>query len=245
MSDVIYRPFGRALEYAPRALNLYQTCDYACRYCYVPQAMHKKVKDFHQEAKPRKDILARIKKDCEKLRGMEEEVLLCFGCDPYPRVGNELTREALFILAAYDMKVTILTKNPGLALRDFRLIAENEWSFGITLAWDDDKLRQDWEPNAPSVMSRIGGLIAAKAHGIRTWVSVEPVMDPDEAIQAIINMKPHVDHFKVGKLNGRTPETREIEKGIDWRGFASRVRMELHGHSFYIKKDLAEYETDN
>lgn len=241
MTDVIYTPAGRAKEYAPLASNIRKTCSLACRYCYCPQALHVKKKDFFTVGPPKDDYLTRLKADCQKLRGDKRELLLCFIGDPYDG-DTSITREALFILAAYDMRVTILTKNPGMALRDFRLIAENGWSLGTTLAWHDDTLRRQWEPNAASVTSRIGALIAAKQHGIRTWASVEPVLDTDEAIGAIIAMKDlGVDHFKVGKLNARSPELSVIEKSIDWGLFLERVEKELAGRDYYIKRDLEEH----
>jgi DNA repair photolyase len=54
---VIYLPKGRALEYAPLAVNLYNGCPHGCRYCYAPAMMHTTRKAWHVAAVPRKGIL--------------------------------------------------------------------------------------------------------------------------------------------------------------------------------------------
>jgi DNA repair photolyase len=32
--QTIYEPKGKAREYAPLALNLYESCPHGCKYCY-------------------------------------------------------------------------------------------------------------------------------------------------------------------------------------------------------------------
>lgn len=44
---LIYRPKGRAGEYAKLALNVYRGCDHGCTYCYSPRILRRKREDFH------------------------------------------------------------------------------------------------------------------------------------------------------------------------------------------------------
>ena len=78
----------------------------------------------------------------------------------------------------------------------------------------------------------------AHAKGIFTWVSVEPVVDPEEALQVMRDLKPYVDFWKVGKLN----HFADIEKSIDWAKFLRDVRTELNHGRYYIKQDLLKFE---
>ena len=99
------------------------------------------------------------------------------------------------------------------------------WTNGLT----SDNIAH--EPNAASPIERIFSLNSAQTAGIKTWVSVEPVIDPKE-IRFIIEHD-NIDLFRIGKLNGEKSD-------IDWGEFgreAERLCMEL-GRNYYIKDDL-------
>jgi DNA repair photolyase len=114
------------------------------------------------------------------------------------------------------------------------IIARNNWLFSQTISFMSEKLREEWEPCAPSIESRVCAFISAKRLGIKTWVSIEPVIDPEEAISVMKELIPHVDSFKVGKLN----HNKKIESTIDWRSFLNEARSVLNGKEVYWKKDL-------
>ena len=234
----IYKPKGRALEYAELALNLYTGCAHGCKYCYVPGSTFKKRDVFHSKVEPRKGILEAVEKDATKYWGDTRAVLLCFSCDPYPQMPcPDVTRAALEILEKNRVKVQILTKAGPRAMRDFDILGRNKaWSFGTTLSWVDDDKRKEWEPNAASVSDRIGTIIEAKKQRILTWVSVEPVIDADEALGVIDELYDYVDLWKVGKLNHMP----EVEKLTDWGSFLERVEKRLKRREYVIKKDLSE-----
>ena len=251
--EVIYRPKGRALEYAPLAVNLYTGCPHGCTYCFAPNALRVDRDDFRLIVRPRKNIIGRLEKDAIRLENhfCDDEILLCFACDPYPKGGDtfegahpyaHLTRSALQILGHYGLQATVLTKGGVRAMRDFDLLKKHDFAFGTTISFRDDTLRQQWEPNAASVQERVEAIIAADAAGIRTWVSLEPVVDPDEAIAAIRLLSIYVDYWKVGKLN----HSKEIEDSIDWAKFYVDVTTELNhiGAKYYIKNDLAAYSPE-
>ena len=94
-----------------------------------------------------------------------------------------------------------------------------------------------WEPNAATVKGRVNAIQIAKDRGIKTWVSVEPVIDPVNALLVMGALKPFVDLWKVGKINYH----KEIEDGIDWSRFLEDVKVELKDCNYYIKNDLAQY----
>jgi len=246
--SIIYEPSGRAFEYSPLAANLYTGCSHRCKYCYAPSVVRKKRSVFHSDVKPKADILKRLEADCVKLQNRavlsenryaleSRQILLCFTCDPYQPIENDITREALTILENHCMKAQILTKGGSRAIRDFDILLRNDWAFGTSLSFVDEKLRQQWEPGAATFIDRVNAICSAKDKGIHTWVSVEPVIDPTEVLEVMKMVKPWVDFWKVGKINHH----KYIEDRIDWRKFLEDVKVELEGCDYYIKNDLAKY----
>lgn len=239
----IYEPKGAALEYAPLALNLYLGCEHGCRYCYCPGVMRTSGHRFFQDARPR-DILDKVRLDAEDMAkaGDDREVLLSFIGDPYQPRENRmlLTRRAIKHLASNGVRFTVLTKAGMNAIRDFDLLqaAGDQASFGTSLAWWDDWFRQYWEPGAAPVLERIQAIEAAQKRGIRTWVSVEPVIDPVESLQVLANLRNMVDHIKVGKISHDS----KLEKAVDWRAFRERAveLLEVGRASYYIKRSLRD-----
>ncbi len=239
-TSVIYEPRGKAREYAPLAVNLYTGCSHGCKYCYSPTYIHVPKEEF-QQPKPRKDILQKITDDVYKLKKQNETgpVLLCFTCDPYQPIDENyhLTRQAIQILHSSGLNVMILTKGGLRAQRDFNLLTNKDW-FGVTLTNLDDTLSKKWEPGAALPEARIQSLQNAHEKGIKTWVSLEPVLYPDVALEIIRRIYSFIDNFKVGTLNYH-PHS----KDINWHKFAIDAKsllVELNC-DFYIKEDLRKW----
>lgn len=233
--DVIYQPKGRALEYSPLALNLYTGCTHKCGYCYAPGVMFKSRDKFHSEVEERTNILERLEADCKKMSGDPRDILLCFSCDPYqPEAG--ITRAALRILATYNMRVQILTKGGLRAVEDFDILKKNNWKFGATILFSDPQFKAQWEPYSAGIGERLASLCIAHDEGITTWLSVEPVIDPTQALRIIkwTAVGKYVDFWRIGKINYH----KYIEEKIDWKKFLEDVEELLFGKVYYIKKDL-------
>jgi len=214
----IYEPKGRAREYAPLACNLWLTCSHSCKYCYVPQTFHKSRESFHIAGPPREGILEALRKQAPQFRRDPRSVLLCFLCDPYQPHENGFTRRALEILVENNIAFTILTKGGHRALGDLDLLAEGRGTMAVSSCWITDDLRAKWEPNASPAEERLLPLIEARERGIPTWLSIEPVIDPSQALALIEHAYPFCDEIRVGKLNYH-----EHAKTIDWPGFAREV----------------------
>ena len=75
----------------------------------------------------------------------------------------------------------------------------------------------------------------AKRMGFQTWVSLEPVIDPAEALVLIEAMHPYIDVWKVGRWNHDARA-----KSIDWAGFAVAALdlLEQVAARYYIKDEL-------
>ncbi len=136
-----------------------------------------------------------------------------------------------------DIKIDILTKGEGkLIEQDLQLMLESQAHLGITLSFINDVSRREWEPMASSVQSRLRILQKAHEMGIYAWMSMEPVIIPDEALEVIPKAHEYVDFWKVGKLN----HNKVVEQSVDWRRFRKDVEelLESYGSKFYIKEGL-------
>jgi len=236
----VYEPTGAAREYAPLAVNLYRGCTHGCLYCYAPGCLRLTPEDFHASGRPRPGILEALQRDAKRRAGSRDPVLLCFTCDPYQpgEADHETTREAIAILREHDIPVHVLTKGGMRASRDFPLLTGPGCAFGTTLCWTDDADRLHWEPGAASVADRIEAIRMAHALGIPTWVSVEPVIVPEQAIALIVDLSPWVDEWRVGKLNHH-PLAHEIDWGY-WTLEMLRV-LQTSGREYLIKESLRPY----
>lgn len=242
--SIIYKPKGKALEYSELAANLYRGCGHACTYCFAPKATFTdravfSSKDF---IKPRVDIISKLEKDAEKMSGDPRSILLSFTSDIYQPANDKfkLSRMALNALNRNNLTAQILTKGGMRACEDFDLLSKNKNNtFAVTLTTDDDSESFQWEPNAALPGERIESLRIAKGkYGIKTWVSFEPVINPDAVLRLMEETHTFVDLFKVGKLNYHP-----LAKTIDWASFLERVEKELdkYGCDRYIKNDLEKF----
>jgi len=231
----IYEPKGRALEYSELACNLYRGCSHGCIYCFGPAVLKIPRKEFNRP-RPRSGIMKTLRKNAEKIAGDPRRVLMSFTTDPYQPLDDELhlSRDAIEILHEYRLAVTILTKGGKRAIKDFDLLGKSD-EVATTLTTRSLPEQQHWEPGAASTMDRIAMLEAAKGLGLRTWVSLEPVINPEETLALIRATHQFVDLFKVGTLNYHKKKAE-----IDFGDFGRRAEALLKrlGCDYYLKEDL-------
>ena len=240
--NVVYEPKGRTREYAELACNLYLGCTHGCRYCYAPACMHTTGEKWHATAAPRQKVMELFEKDASKLRGDPRRILFSFLSDPYQPLERKehLTRQALGLVHKYGLKSQILTKGcVDLIEDDIEIMKKANTHLGITLSFVNDEKRQEWEPNASSVNDRLAILKSAHKAGIFTWVSLEPVIDPVEALAVIRKAHNYVRFWKVGKLN----HMKEYEQIVNWRKFLydAETLLKKYGAKYYIKNDLRAF----
>jgi DNA repair photolyase len=91
---------------------------------------------------------------------------------------------------------------------------------------------------AASIKDRIKAVHEAHEQGIPTWVSLAPVIEPDQALQVIQELHPIGDHWKVGKIN----HWPEIERRHTWLKFRTEVEEVLDDLSadYYLKDSLTK-----
>ena len=238
----IYEPKGAAREYGALAVNLFNGCTCGCRYCYVPRMPGFPSREVFRAAATlrRPDILDLIERDAVALQaqGNTEPVFLCFTCDPCERGMVHITADAVFQLTRRGQRVHLLTKRPSALLPHFPETLDRLKSSGSTLGVTLTLLDRwkAWEPGADNPLRRMTDLCLAHERGIRTMVSLEPVLDPAQALEIIRLTALYVDHYGVGKPSGMTIP------GVDWPAFRDQAEALLQslGKSYLIKKSLRE-----
>jgi len=232
--SLIYEPKGKAREYSPLALNVYNDgCDHGCDYCYCKNIRYGK---WSTNPKPRD--LAGLDREARKA---DSQILLCFMGDPYclAERTHRKTREALGTLKSNRCSVAILTKGGTRCLDDLKLFLdwpEGRIKIGATLTFNSSAKSSIHEPGAASPEDRIEALNVLHAHNVKTWVSIEPVLEPLESLAILEKSLPYVDGYKVGKLN-------HVNNQTDWKQFLrdSVAIIRKAKRSLYVKNDLRPY----
>lgn len=238
MNKPIYKPSGRAYEYGELAVNIYTGCNHGCSYCYARQMKQrwtpKGAACEFDTPQPRPGIVEAVRRQLEREKITGQTIFLCFTCDPYPdEIDTVATREVIRAIKGSGNHVRILTKGGFRAARDFDLLDSEDW-FGVTISGDDRK-----EPFAAPERERLNSLIQAKnLYGVKTWVSCEPVLNPQKIFDVIASAE-GIDFYKIGKLNHAAPPP-EIVKAGGWARFGAEAERlcRKHGRGYYIKEDL-------
>ena len=162
-----------------------------------------------------------VKKQIEREKISGKLIHLCFTCDPYPKgYDTAPTRKIIKLIKDSGNHVQILTKN--LIDRDFDLFDRSD-NIGVTISGEKGK----------DELANLVALLKAKDDtSCKTWLSCEPVINPDTIKQCVKELH-YVDLFKIGKLNYHKSD-------IEWRKFGAEIQ-ELclqHKRNYYIKDDL-------
>jgi DNA repair photolyase len=241
--SLIYVPNGKAREYSPLALNIYNGCDHGCTYCYVQGI--KRSKTCCQIVQERKDLLSLLHKELKQSKP-QKQILLSFMCDPYSNYDETagVTREVLKELNAVGCLVALLTKGGKRCLRDLDIFKSfgSRFKIGATLTLLNEMQSKEIEPGAALPVERIETLKILHEAGIKTFVSMEPVIDPAQSLELMLLTLPFVDQYKIGKLNHY--ENRFAK--IDWKIFFEKSveLMRSANKQFYVKADLRVFDTD-
>jgi len=233
---LIYEPKGKAREYSPLGLNVYSDgCDHGCKYCYCADIGRAFGRPWTTDPKAR------------SLRGLEREaakadrqILLSFVSDPYCSAERKHrnTRTALTVLRRNGCSTAILTKGGTRCLDDLDAFCgwpDARVKVGATLTFMAPGKSEGWEPGAAAPSDRIAALRVLHESGVKTWASIEPVIEPDESLAIIGATLPYVDAYKVGRWNHD-----KRSKTIDWTAFgmAAVGILRAAGKAVYVKDDL-------
>ena len=127
-------------------------------------------------------------------------VFFSFKCDPLESNNDFYTVAAVIALLTKQIPVTLLTKSvtwlhDNKNWQDLLEYKESAplFTIGFTITGMDDM-----EVNAPSTTERIEALRKVHEMGIKTFVSLEPVIDISKAIYVLHDCLPYTDEFRIG-----------------------------------------------
>ena len=249
MKNPIYIPKGPAAEYADCALNIFTGCPHKCAYCFAPRVLRKTAEDF-ANYQPRAGLFDAVKKQLSGKGFAGKLIHLCFTCDPFPMGRKDYSNilVLVYLIKESGANVQILTK--GIVPEDLFALLNSNDKFGITLSGAHEMYIK-YEPNAAPPIKRIEQLEKAKAAGIQTFVSCEPVLDEHFILLAIREFD-FIDEYRIGKLNYHPQiEAYLREKGYltqSWDDFGREAEAlcKERGRNYLIKESLrAEMEKNN
>ena len=223
----IYQPKGKAGEYASYACNLYVGCSNNCDYCYckkgvLAHAMGQDKPQLKKCFKDEPDAYVTFIKECSKLHDSlkEQGLFFTFTSDPCLPETFELFAACIGAAMRMDIPCTILTKctkwidtKQGEAI--LRYIHPELLNIGFTLTG-----RNDMEKGADTNESRILAMEKIHSLGIKTWASIEPIVDLDSSLDVIYRTTNFCDFYKIGLMSGKknyTPkEVLAFTGDLDW-----------------------------
>lgn len=213
-NKAIYRPKGKAGEYAAWACNFYTGCSNDCQYCYCKKGVMSHVwsttPTLKKCFKNTDDALSIFKKELnyyvDKSDLRQRGLFFSFTTDPLLDETGGLTVEAVQYALQAGVPVQILTKRAGGALRLIECLNRllgglnpniYKIAIGFTLTGFDEL-----EPNADSTESRINAMRTIHSLGFRTFASIEPLLDLSTAEDIIDCTLGFCNLYKIGLLSG-------------------------------------------
>lgn len=209
----IYKPKGKAGEYAQYACNLYVGCSNDCSYCYCKKYPLGKVwsatprlkKAFKDEQDAYEAFRNDVTKNREKLRA-GGGIFFSFTTDPCLPSTINLTAACVTFATMLDIPCTILTKCidwlVGPSVGEQMIVAsKGKLAVGMSITGLDNM-----EVNSSSNRARLEALLHVKeTFRIPVFISAEPVADFCTVLPLLQRaIECGVDLIKVGLMSGKS-----------------------------------------
>ena len=183
-------------------INPYVGCGHGCRYCYASF-----MKRFTGHLEPWGEFID-VKVNAPYLlrkqlkRAKQGVVALSTVTDPYQPIEKkyQLTRKCLEALLETQFSVNLLTRS-SLCLRDMDLFKEfKNIKVGLSITTHDERIRKMFEPNSPSIQSRVNTLKTLRQEKIETYAFVGPMLplDPKPMVAMLDGL---VDEALIDRMN--------------------------------------------
>jgi DNA repair photolyase len=170
-------------------INPYVGCQHGCKYCYASF-----MKRFTGHSEPWGEFVD-VKINAPQVlakqlkRPKVGSVLFGTVTDPYQPLEKKyrITRGCLEALLGSQLSLNILTRSP-LVIRDIDLFKKlDDIEIGLSITTDKEETKKIFEPNVPSILSRVEALRKIHDAGISTYVFIGPMLplDPEKIVDMI------------------------------------------------------------
>jgi DNA repair photolyase len=195
----ILTPTKGSLKDFSHSLNPYSGCLYDCSYCYVPKGFELTIGTWAKDnwgkwVEPKLNASFLLKKQLRQMKEKLSHIKIYIGSvtDPYQPIEKkyQITRSLLKVFLDYPVSlVTIQTRSP-LIIRDIELLKiinrklKGNLTVNMTIGSNDELIRKRYETKSASYYSRRLVLKKLTDSGIKTNVSISPVLPCDPEIFA-------------------------------------------------------------
>jgi DNA repair photolyase len=194
---------GSLSRYYDFTLNPYGGCAFGCSYCYVPKfpnARHEPA-EWGQWVEVKVNAAELIRK--ERARVFGSCIFFSSATDPYQylELKYRLTRACLQELLAYSPAQITMHTRSHLMLTDLELLKAfgKKLSVGVSFTTDDEGVRQEFEPQAPSLKRRLELITRLKEAGIDVYASISPLL-PCDPQRLVGLLSPYIDRAWVDAM---------------------------------------------
>lgn len=166
-------------------INPYVGCEFCCKYCYASYLSNLVKEDndkWGEFVYVKKNCIDLLKKELGRmiLNHKKPKIMLSSATDPYQYIEEkeQLTKQILetFIEFYFQGEVLCLTKSP-LILRDIYLLKQiKNLTVALSICTNNDKVKNFFEPNTPSIQSRFKALKILNQNNLNTCVFVAPIL---------------------------------------------------------------------
>ncbi len=164
-------------------LNPYFGCTFGCAYCYAAAFTRNDAErdGWGRWVRAKDGAVEALRAQARRIRGTR--IYASSVTDPYQPLERKLgLSRALFaeVAKSEGIKLVVQTRSPDVA-RDIDVFRQIEAKGGrvqvnMTVTTDDERLRRAFEPWCPTNRARLAGLAQVREAGIRTAVTVTPML---------------------------------------------------------------------
>jgi DNA repair photolyase len=194
-------------------IDPYIGCGHYCHYCYV---LNQAETDWTKEILIHKDIVGRLERELKDIP--PQTIYLGWQTDPYQPCEAQIgqTRQVLALLLEKGFSASILTKS-DLVLHDLDLLQDMDAAaVSVSVAFNDERVRQLFEANTAKTEARITALRQCKAAGVKTSALICPVIPYITKVMSLIDrLAPHADKiwiYGLSILERSDPNWQNVEK---------------------------------
>ncbi len=195
----------------------YIGCGHYCYYCY---ALNQAETDWDQEIQTHSDISGQLDEALETIA--PQKIYLSYYTDPYQpcEAEHHQTRKVLTLFLEKGFSASILTKS-DLVVRDMDLLRQmQDASVSVSVAFNDNRVRQQFEAHTIDTEARIEALQKLRAAGIKTNALICPVVPYITDVAPLMDMlAPHTDTIWIYGLSMQARSDR------NWQNFESILQQ--------------------